>query len=96
MLGIGLKTRFKSRLHFIVLFADETRVKEFGLKSMWKSPNGTIRNILNGWYLFVLFCQYTLLPYIYYLSVFCAWTAIGLDFWVKRLPTVEILLLRVC
>ncbi|KAL3687305.1 hypothetical protein R1sor_013614 [Riccia sorocarpa] len=27
---------------------DETRVKEFGLKSMWKSPNGTIRNILNG------------------------------------------------
>ncbi|CAA6665530.1 unnamed protein product [Spirodela intermedia] len=27
---------------------DEARVKEFGLKSMWKSPNGTIRNILNG------------------------------------------------
>ncbi|KAF3328589.1 isocitrate dehydrogenase [Carex littledalei] len=27
---------------------DETRVKEFNLKSMWKSPNGTIRNILNG------------------------------------------------
>ncbi|GFY83131.1 isocitrate/isopropylmalate dehydrogenase family protein [Actinidia rufa] len=27
---------------------DETRVKEFGLKAMWKSPNGTIRNILNG------------------------------------------------
>ncbi|XP_010551914.1 PREDICTED: isocitrate dehydrogenase [NADP], chloroplastic/mitochondrial isoform X2 [Tarenaya hassleriana] len=27
---------------------DETRVKEFGLKSMWRSPNGTIRNILNG------------------------------------------------
>ncbi|XAR58207.1 Isocitrate dehydrogenase (NADP(+)) [Bertholletia excelsa] len=27
---------------------DETRIKEFGLKSMWKSPNGTIRNILNG------------------------------------------------
>ncbi|KAI5065009.1 hypothetical protein GOP47_0019704 [Adiantum capillus-veneris] len=27
---------------------DETRVKEFGLKFMWKSPNGTIRNILNG------------------------------------------------
>jgi isocitrate dehydrogenase len=27
---------------------DETRVKEFGLKKMWKSPNGTIRNILNG------------------------------------------------
>lgn len=27
---------------------DETRVKEFGLKSMWRSPNGKIRNILNG------------------------------------------------
>ncbi|PKA46034.1 Cytosolic isocitrate dehydrogenase [NADP] [Apostasia shenzhenica] len=27
---------------------DEGRVKEFNLKSMWKSPNGTIRNILNG------------------------------------------------
>src|SRR5688572_10062304 len=28
--------------------ADEARVKEFGLKQMWKSPNGTIRNILDG------------------------------------------------
>lgn len=27
---------------------DEVRVKEFGLKKMWKSPNGTIRNILGG------------------------------------------------
>ncbi|XVE72023.1 hypothetical protein DITRI_Ditri11bG0005500 [Diplodiscus trichospermus] len=27
---------------------DEARVKEFKLKQMWKSPNGTIRNILNG------------------------------------------------
>ncbi len=27
---------------------DEARVKEFGLKDMWKSPNGTIRNILGG------------------------------------------------
>lgn len=27
---------------------DETRVEEFGLKEMWKSPNGTIRNILDG------------------------------------------------
>ena len=27
---------------------DEERVKEFGLKEMWKSPNGTIRNILGG------------------------------------------------
>ena len=28
--------------------ADEARVKEFNLKEMWKSPNGTIRNILGG------------------------------------------------
>src|SRR3954449_5080074 len=27
---------------------DEARVVEFGLKQMWKSPNGTIRNILGG------------------------------------------------
>ena len=27
---------------------DEDRVKEFNLKQMWRSPNGTIRNILNG------------------------------------------------
>ena len=27
---------------------DEARVKEFNLKQMWKSPNGTIRNILDG------------------------------------------------
>ena len=27
---------------------DEARVQEFNLKSMWKSPNGTIRNILDG------------------------------------------------
>src|SRR5579863_2820555 len=27
---------------------DEARVKEFSLKKMWKSPNGTIRNILDG------------------------------------------------
>ena len=27
---------------------DEARVKEFNLKKMWKSPNGTIRNILGG------------------------------------------------
>ncbi|KAH6812779.1 isocitrate dehydrogenase [Perilla frutescens var. frutescens] len=30
------------------MFADEAHVKEFGLKQMWKSLNGTIRNILNG------------------------------------------------
>ncbi|KAJ6965739.1 hypothetical protein NC652_003581 [Populus alba x Populus x berolinensis] len=38
-------------LHMVLRFpfsADEARVKEFGLKSMWRSPNGTIRNILNG------------------------------------------------
>jgi len=35
-------------LRCIYLYADETRVKEFKLKSMWRSPNGTIRNILNG------------------------------------------------
>src|SRR5580704_12142769 len=27
---------------------DEARVKEFNLKKMWRSPNGTIRNILDG------------------------------------------------
>eukprot|EP00842_Homolaphlyctis_polyrhiza_P006883 jgi/Hompol1/784/HPOL_003855-RA len=27
---------------------DEARVKEFNLKTMWKSPNGTIRNVLDG------------------------------------------------
>src|SRR6187402_1048745 len=27
---------------------DEARVKEFSLKEMWKSPNGTIRNIVDG------------------------------------------------
>ncbi|MBM3786776.1 MAG: NADP-dependent isocitrate dehydrogenase [Acidobacteria bacterium] len=27
---------------------DEARVREFGLKQMWRSPNGTIRNILDG------------------------------------------------
>lgn len=27
---------------------DEARVKEFGLKNMWKSPNGTLRNIIGG------------------------------------------------
>ena len=27
---------------------DEDRVEEFGLKKMWRSPNGTIRNILGG------------------------------------------------
>ena len=34
---------------------DEQRVQEFGLKQMWKSPNGTIRNIL-----FFQFISYTI------------------------------------
>jgi isocitrate dehydrogenase len=38
--GVGVKCA--------TITADEGRVKEFGLKSMWKSPNGTIRNILGG------------------------------------------------
>jgi isocitrate dehydrogenase len=38
--GIGVKCA--------TITPDEARVKEFGLKKMWKSPNGTIRNILNG------------------------------------------------
>lgn len=38
--GIGVKCA--------TITPDEARVEEFKLKSMWKSPNGTIRNILNG------------------------------------------------
>ena len=38
--GIGIKCA--------TITPDEARVKEFGLKKMWKSPNGTIRNELNG------------------------------------------------
>ena len=33
---------------YATITPDEARVKEFGLKKMWKSPNGTIRNILGG------------------------------------------------
>src|SRR3954463_2440295 len=36
--GVGVKCA--------TITPDEARVKEFGLKQMWKSPNGTIRNIL--------------------------------------------------
>src|SRR6201996_8966863 len=39
-LGVGIKCA--------TITPDEARVKEFHLKSMWKSPNGTIRNILGG------------------------------------------------
>ena len=38
--GVGLKCA--------TITPDEARVEEFGLKKMWKSPNGTIRNILGG------------------------------------------------
>src|SRR5690606_34444231 len=38
--GVGVKCA--------TITADEARVEEFGLKKMWKSPNGTIRNILGG------------------------------------------------
>ncbi len=38
--GVGIKCA--------TITPDEARVKEFGLKKMWKSPNGTIRNILDG------------------------------------------------
>ncbi|MBV8151507.1 MAG: NADP-dependent isocitrate dehydrogenase [Candidatus Eremiobacteraeota bacterium] len=38
--GIGVKCA--------TITPDEARVKEFGLKKMWKSPNGTIRNALDG------------------------------------------------
>ncbi|HEU5366551.1 MAG TPA: isocitrate/isopropylmalate family dehydrogenase, partial [Hanamia sp.] len=38
--GVGIKCA--------TITPDEARVKEFGLKHMWKSPNGTIRNILDG------------------------------------------------
>ncbi len=38
--GVGVKCA--------TITADEDRVEEFGLKEMWRSPNGTIRNILDG------------------------------------------------
>ena len=38
--GIGVKCA--------TITPDEARVEEFGLKKMWRSPNGTIRNILGG------------------------------------------------
>ena len=39
-IGVGVKCA--------TITPDEARVKEFHLKEMWKSPNGTIRNILGG------------------------------------------------
>ena len=38
--GVGVKCA--------TITADEARVKEFGLSKMWKSPNGTLWNMLNG------------------------------------------------
>ena len=38
--GVGIKCA--------TITPDEDRVKEFNLKKMWRSPNGTIRNILGG------------------------------------------------
>ena len=38
--GVGIKCA--------TITPDEARVEEFGLKKMWKSPNGTLRNILGG------------------------------------------------
>ena len=39
---------FKVGIKCATITPDEARVTEFGLKKMWKSPNGTIRNELNG------------------------------------------------
>ena len=36
------------RIKCATITPDEDRVKEFGLKKMWKSPNGTLRNIIGG------------------------------------------------
>jgi isocitrate dehydrogenase len=40
--------KYKVGVKCATITPDEARVKEFKLKSMWKSPNGTIRNILDG------------------------------------------------
>ena len=39
-IGVGIKCA--------TITPDESRVKEFNLKKMWRSPNGTIRNIIGG------------------------------------------------
>lgn len=56
--GVGIKCA--------TITPDEARVKEFNLKQMWKSPNGTIRNILNGeqfaavfWLMFPCMCAFS-------------------------------------
>jgi isocitrate dehydrogenase len=40
--------KYKVGIKCATITPDEKRVKEFNLKQMWKSPNGTIRNILRG------------------------------------------------
>ena len=40
--------KYKVGIKCATITPDENRVIEFNLKSMWKSPNGTIRNILDG------------------------------------------------
>lgn len=40
--------RYNVGIKCATITPDEARVAEFGLKKMWKSPNGTIRNILDG------------------------------------------------
>lgn len=40
--------KYKVGVKCATITPDEARVKEFGLKKMWLSPNGTIRNILGG------------------------------------------------
>ncbi|MBM3452683.1 MAG: isocitrate dehydrogenase (NADP(+)) [Bacteroidetes bacterium] len=40
--------KYKVGIKCATITPDEARVEEFKLKSMWKSPNGTIRNILDG------------------------------------------------
>jgi isocitrate dehydrogenase len=40
--------KYKVGVKCATITADEARVQEFNLKQMWKSPNGTIRHILNG------------------------------------------------
>jgi isocitrate dehydrogenase len=40
--------KYKVGIKCATITPDEERVAEFKLKKMWKSPNGTIRNILNG------------------------------------------------
>ncbi len=40
--------KYNAGIKCATITPDEERVEEFGLKKMWKSPNGTIRNILGG------------------------------------------------